>query len=241
MNLLNESRQSLLATHNVGKPQRAAKPTTDWTLATLRIRYTYKTLLSQHRQGTHSFKTLPVETHSQQLTFDFDSWRFGGASAGAGCRVQVSQMTDERSAVCNERVPERRLRPQSVVARLVARETWGSRRPGAHWQVAREFYQTVFPNCTVVNVEKPPCFLRKFSPDGAHFIAFSADQTSLEVSLFSLFIVLSFMCGSHFFGQYFNIKTVSVFIGNICIIRSRRNILTKRNFSEYVTFNFLFV
>lgn len=86
-------------------------------------------------------------------------------------------------AVCNERVPGRRLRPQSVVSRLVARETWGSVRAGAHWQVARQFYQTVFPNCTVVNVEKPPCFLRKFSPDGAHFIAFSADQTSLEVFL----------------------------------------------------------
>ena len=32
-----------------------------------------------------------------------------------------------------------------------------------------------------VNVEKPPCFLRKFSPDGKRFIAFSADQTSLEI------------------------------------------------------------
>jgi de-etiolated-1 len=33
----------------------------------------------------------------------------------------------------------------------------------------------------VVNVEKPPCFLRKFSPDGRYFIAFSADQTSIEI------------------------------------------------------------
>lgn len=35
-----------------------------------------------------------------------------------------------------------------------------------------------------MNVEKPPCFLRKFSPDGKHFIAFSADQTSLEVYVY---------------------------------------------------------
>ena len=37
------------------------------------------------------------------------------------------------------------------------------------------------PNFTLVNVEKPPCFLRKFSPDAKRFIAFSADQTCLEI------------------------------------------------------------
>lgn len=49
------------------------------------------------------------------------------------------------------------------------------------FHVARRFYTNVFPNFTVVNVEKPPCFLRKFSPDGSHFLAFSSDQTSLEI------------------------------------------------------------
>ena len=29
--------------------------------------------------------------------------------------------------------------------------------------------------------KKPACFLRKFSPDGHHLIAFAADQTSLEI------------------------------------------------------------
>ncbi|XP_050526984.1 DET1 homolog isoform X2 [Daktulosphaira vitifoliae] len=33
----------------------------------------------------------------------------------------------------------------------------------------------------VINVEKPPCYLRKFTPDGRHFIAFSHDQLSIEV------------------------------------------------------------
>ncbi|KAL5241603.1 hypothetical protein ACI65C_009013 [Semiaphis heraclei] len=42
-------------------------------------------------------------------------------------------------------------------------------------------YQVINPNCTVINVEKPPCFLRKFSPDGRLFIAFSQDQLYLEV------------------------------------------------------------
>lgn len=53
--------------------------------------------------------------------------------------------------------------------------------PGTHVHCARQFYQNVFPNFTVMNVEKPPCFLRKFSPDGRYLVAFSADQTSIEV------------------------------------------------------------
>lgn len=53
--------------------------------------------------------------------------------------------------------------------------------PGTHVHNARQFYQNVFPNFTVMNVEKPPCFLRKFSPDGKYLVAFSADQTSIEV------------------------------------------------------------
>lgn len=82
---------------------------------------------------------------------------------------------------CTEKIVPRKIKPQNLVLRLMDREIYGSRKPGAHLHVVREFYQNVFPNLTIVNVEKPPCFLRKFSPDGKHFIAFSADQTSLEV------------------------------------------------------------
>lgn len=71
--------------------------------------------------------------------------------------------------------------PQNAVIRFFHRQTFGNRRPGTHFHTARQFYQNVFPNFTLINVEKPPCFLRKFSPDGKHFIAFSSDQTSLEV------------------------------------------------------------
>lgn len=84
---------------------------------------------------------------------------------------------------CTEKIVPRKIKPQNIVIRLMAREIYGSRKPGSHFHVVREFYQNVFPNLTIVNVEKPPCFLRKFSPDGKHFIAFSADQTSLEVSV----------------------------------------------------------
>lgn len=74
----------------------------------------------------------------------------------------------------------RHIENQNVVHRLERRRI-SSGPPGAHWYRVRCFHQNLFPNFTVVNVEKPPCFLRKFSPDGRCFIAFSADQTSLEV------------------------------------------------------------
>ncbi|XP_011331843.2 DET1 homolog isoform X2 [Ooceraea biroi] len=75
----------------------------------------------------------------------------------------------------------RKINPQNVVVRLRQRETMGCSFPGTHVHCARQFYQNVFPNFTVMNVEKPPCFLRKFSPDGKYLVAFSADQTSIEV------------------------------------------------------------
>ncbi|XP_046737086.1 DET1 homolog [Diprion similis] len=78
-------------------------------------------------------------------------------------------------------IKPRRIGPQNIVVRLRRREMLGCRYPGTHVLVARQFYQNVFPNFTVVNVEKPPCFLRKFSPDGRYLVAFSSDQTSIEV------------------------------------------------------------
>lgn len=75
----------------------------------------------------------------------------------------------------------RKVPPQNIVIRLYNRQTFAYKKPGTHFHTARQFYQNVFPNFTVINIEKPPCFLRKFSPDGKHFIAFSSDQTSLEV------------------------------------------------------------
>uniref|UniRef100_A0ABK0L731 DET1 partner of COP1 E3 ubiquitin ligase n=1 Tax=Rattus norvegicus TaxID=10116 RepID=A0ABK0L731_RAT len=77
-------------------------------------------------------------------------------------------------------IKPRRIQNQNVIHRLERRRI-SSGRAGTHWHQVRVFHQNVFPNFTVVNVEKPPCFLRKFSPDGRYFIAFSSDQTSLEI------------------------------------------------------------
>lgn len=75
----------------------------------------------------------------------------------------------------------KKIEPQNIILRLKNREIFAYNKPGTHFHTARRFYQNIFPNFTVINVEKPPCFLRKFSPDGKWFIAFSWDQTALEV------------------------------------------------------------
>ena len=78
----------------------------------------------------------------------------------------------------------RKIAPLNVIIRLIQRETCGHVRNGTNFHMCRSFYQNIVPNFTVVNVEKPPCFLRKFTPDGKYFIAFSSDQTSVEVYRF---------------------------------------------------------
>lgn len=91
------------------------------------------------------------------------------------------KMTDQ--VFCNDRIPKRKMRSQNLVCRLYERERGtgiGTRR-GSEIHLTREFYKSIYPNTTVVNVEKPAGFLRKFSPDGKHLIAFTYDQTSLEI------------------------------------------------------------
>lgn len=80
----------------------------------------------------------------------------------------------------------RKIPSQNLAHRLIMRETFGTsfHRGTKKISTSRGFYLNVFPNYTLVNVEKPPCFLRKFTPDGRHFIAFSPCQTYLEIYLF---------------------------------------------------------
>lgn len=80
-------------------------------------------------------------------------------------------------------IPFRSISNQNVLNKLRKRETISCKH-GTVWNKTRTFYQCIIPNFTVVNVEKPPFYLRKFSPDGNYFIVFSADQTSVEVYVF---------------------------------------------------------
>ncbi|XP_058454495.1 DET1 homolog [Malaya genurostris] len=91
----------------------------------------------------------------------------------------TSSKNDPQDVVCSERIKFRRLHSQNIVHRLRYREMGLGVKSPQH--MVREFYQNVYPNLTIVNVEKPPCYLRKFSPDGRFLIAFSSDQASLEI------------------------------------------------------------
>ncbi|CAE1300060.1 DET1 [Acanthosepion pharaonis] len=93
-------------------------------------------------------------------------------------------MSDTYYAWINDEIKPRKIPNQNVVHRIFTRQI-NMGRPGVQFNQSRMFYTNIFPNFTIVNVEKPPCFLRKFSPDGRYFIAFSAAQTSLEIYEFN--------------------------------------------------------
>lgn len=78
--------------------------------------------------------------------------------------------------------PRRRLPDQNIVSRLRDRETGqlhGIRT--SSYYASRRLHQNVVPNFTCINIEKPSCFIRKFTPDGRFLLAFSADQTAVEL------------------------------------------------------------
>lgn len=78
-----------------------------------------------------------------------------------------------------DRIREKRFASQSIITRLCERERglWRYKGPFNY----RRLYTNILPNLSIINVEKPPCYLRKFSLDGKYLIAFSSDQTRLEI------------------------------------------------------------
>ncbi|KAJ6626133.1 DET1 like [Pseudolycoriella hygida] len=93
-------------------------------------------------------------------------------------------MTDlpDNDFICMDTIKPRKIKPQNIVCRILSRERGilSKERGG----IIREFYKNIYPNLTIINVEKPAGFLRKFSPDGKYLIAFTYDQTSLEIYRF---------------------------------------------------------
>lgn len=107
--------------------------------------------------------------------------------SGNSCSIDGNNgdSDSDNENICTDRLKPRKIKPQNIVNRLIARELGGFRRPGTNIQVIREFYQNIFPNLTIINVEKPAGYLRKFSPDGKYLITFSYDQKSLEIYRFN--------------------------------------------------------
>lgn len=94
--------------------------------------------------------------------------------------MEVTQTTSDNFFLKCTLKP-RKIAAQNIIHRLRDRELYGVYRPGTECNRNRPFYLNVFPNFTMVNVDIPSCYLRKFSPDGKHFLTFSSDQTSVEI------------------------------------------------------------
>lgn len=101
-------------------------------------------------------------------------------STSNDCYNNRTTTAEADDIVCSDQIRHRKIRPQNIVCRIIARER-GPQRLGTDVHVIREFYKNIYPNLTIINVEKPPGFLRKFSIDGKYLIAFTYDQTSLEI------------------------------------------------------------
>lgn len=93
-------------------------------------------------------------------------------------------MYENGDAICNDSLRRRHIRPQNIVCHLRNREH-GLFTKSAHSHTIRDFYKCIYPNLSIINVEKPAGFLRKFSPDGKFLIAFTLDQTALEIYEFN--------------------------------------------------------
>lgn len=90
----------------------------------------------------------------------------------------MSKILSESGGNGSNGIKQRKIHRRTILCSLYDREINGMK---TRMNCVRATYRTVYPNCTIINVEKPPCYLRKFTPDGRQFIAFSHDQTSVEV------------------------------------------------------------
>lgn len=76
--------------------------------------------------------------------------------------------------------PCRRIPSQNIVHRLASRQV-EPLCPSRSYYRQRLLYQCIVPNHTESYVQVPPGYLRKFSPNGRHLLAFSSDQKSVLV------------------------------------------------------------
>lgn len=73
---------------------------------------------------------------------------------------------------------------QNIALRLAHRQT-AILSPAAEYYQLRQLHVSIFPGYTEKGVVVPNnCFLRKFTPDGNHLLAFSQDQRSVEVYMY---------------------------------------------------------
>lgn len=76
--------------------------------------------------------------------------------------------------------PVKKTVDQNIMTKLYQREV-AIDTPAQLFHRQRALYQCAVPEFTESNVQTPSCFLRKFTPNGNHLLAFSRDQRSVEL------------------------------------------------------------
>lgn len=87
--------------------------------------------------------------------------------------------------ICTDHINRRKFKSQNIISFLHQRESGLNERCRIRAPEVPDFYKCIYPNLTVINVQKPPGFLRKFSPNGQYLIAFTLDQMALEIYQFN--------------------------------------------------------
>jgi de-etiolated-1 len=64
--------------------------------------------------------------------------------------------------------------------RLLSRET-SRGKPSTSCLQSRKFYQNIFPNYTVCNVEIPNCYIKKFTSDGEYLLCFTKNLQGIQL------------------------------------------------------------
>lgn len=82
------------------------------------------------------------------------------------------------STRCN--IFKRRKTQPNLLQRLQSRETLRGK-PNTGSLESRKFYQNVFPDHTVYNVEVPNCFIKKFTSDGEYLLAFTKNLQGIQL------------------------------------------------------------
>lgn len=75
----------------------------------------------------------------------------------------------------------RKIPVQNIVCRLFNRQTYPGKQNVHSSLLSRQLHQNACPQFTLMGVEKPAVFLKKFSPNGKFLFAFSMDQTCIEI------------------------------------------------------------
>ncbi|XP_003745146.1 DET1 homolog [Galendromus occidentalis] len=96
-------------------------------------------------------------------------------------------MGTKRKYESDQEVPDedwlhpRKIPNQNLLCRLMQREAYACRQRVNAALISRQLHQNVVPRFTILGIDKPAVFLKKFTLDGKYLFAFSSDQTCIQL------------------------------------------------------------